>query len=322
MKWNLISERCLQTVNKAIESGFDFVSYGFEALQPFIVHIFDNIKAQLEQWIPDSREAPSTGESNFLTKLIGFIFDNPIVRLLGQFNPLGWVLKQAGDIFGDEFQLPDLSGLFGVVIAALGKTFNEESKNIVRLLTDFMKKFTAVFDGKTNVFTAIGQLLGDAFWTLFDAIRIIVTNVVEVIPKIVSEFWKVLTSPIKLPIISTLWEVFLGSDTPLTFLNALTIIPSWVLNIYSGTKYGKMPFDSNVFGNPDRWFPSKDQVTTWLRPRSAAPKSFSLRKRSFSQSSDDASSAKRSAQAQNSDEAASRLSDKVGDDSSHKSTRK
>ncbi|KAK1705737.1 hypothetical protein BDP67DRAFT_583001 [Colletotrichum lupini] len=263
------------TVNKAIGSGIDFISYSVEALQPVIVQMFDTIKSQLEQWIPDTREVPpNTGETNFFTKLIGFIFDNPIVKLLGQFNPLGWVMKQADDIFGDVIQLPDLSGLIGVIMAAVGKTFDEEVTNIVKLLSDVMQKFTSVFNGKTTAFTAIGQLLGDAFWTLLDAVKIIITNVVEVIPSIMAEFWKVLTSPIKLPIISTLWEAFVGSDTPLSFLNALTIIPSWVLNIYSGTVFGKMPFDPSVFGNPDEWFPSKDQVNTWLRPRSSPPMKF------------------------------------------------
>jgi hypothetical protein len=97
-------------------------------------------------------------------------------------------MKQASDIFSNEFQLPDLSSLIRVFVAALGNTFDEEVTNIVRLLSDVMQKFTSVFDGKTTAFVAIGQLLGDAFWTLFDALRILITNVVGVIPSIMSEF--------------------------------------------------------------------------------------------------------------------------------------
>ncbi|KAM6506273.1 hypothetical protein FSOLCH5_014460 [Fusarium solani] len=132
-----------------------------------------------------------------------------------------------------------------------------------------LNKFTAVFDGQVNVFEALSQLLGDAFWTLLDAIKIVLTNAVGAIPEIMTELWKVISSPIKIPIISTIWSVFMGSDTPLTILNAMTTIPSWALNIYAGTVYGKMPFDPEVFGDPTTLFPSEDQVKSWLQPGSS-----------------------------------------------------
>ncbi|KAJ3458996.1 hypothetical protein MRS44_015069 [Fusarium solani] len=189
--------------------------------------------------------------------------------LIGQFNPLTWLTKQASDILGDVFQLPDLTGLVGAITTAIGKIFDEEASNIVTLLTDVLNKFTAVFDGQVNVFEALSQLLGDAFWTLLDAIKIVLTNAVGAIPEIMTELWKVISSPIKIPIISTIWSVFMGSDTPLTILNAMTTIPSWALNIYAGTVYGKMPFDPEVFGDPTTLFPSEDQVKSWLQPGSS-----------------------------------------------------
>jgi hypothetical protein len=100
-------------------------------------------------------------------------------------------------------------------MTAIGTTLTEEADNIIKMLTDVVNKFAAVFDGRTNVVVAIGELLGDAFWTLFDAINIIIVNAAGVVPKIVTELWTVLTSPIKLLVISTLWGLFLG-DTPFT----------------------------------------------------------------------------------------------------------
>ncbi|KAM7211510.1 hypothetical protein V8F06_013103 [Rhypophila decipiens] len=239
------------------------------AFQPIIAQLFDTIKGQLSQWIPDTRPAPpDAGHSNLFTKLLGFIFDNPMMRFLGKFNPMNWLMTQASDILGDVIQLPDLSGLIGVIMKAIGNTLDEEVSNITRLLTDVLNKFTAVFDGKANVFEAIAQLLGDTFWTLFDAIKIVLANALKAIPDIMTELWKVITSPIKLPIISPIWNAFMGSDTPLTILNAMTVIPSWALNMNAGTVYGKMPFDAEVFGDPTKVIPSEKQVKSWLRPTS------------------------------------------------------
>ena len=235
-----------------------------------MTQLFNTIKDQFAQWIPDTRTTSMDDDHpNFFTKVLGFIFDSPLMKLIGQFNPLTWLTKQASDILGDVFQLPDLTGLVGAITAAIGKIFDEEASNIVKLLTDVLNKFMAVFDGQVNVFEALSQLLGDAFWTLFDAIKIVLTNAVGAIPEIMTELWKVISSPIKIPIISTIWSVFMGSDTPLTILNAMTTIPSWALNIYAGTVYGKMPFDPEVFGNPTTLFPSEDQVKSWLQPGSS-----------------------------------------------------
>ncbi|KAK4209163.1 hypothetical protein QBC37DRAFT_486306 [Rhypophila decipiens] len=247
-----------KSVNKTIKAGFDFVSYSVTAFQPIIAQLFDTIKDQLSQWIPDARPAPpDAGHSNLFTKLLGFIFDNPIMKFLGKFNPMNWLMTQASNILGDVIQLPDLSGLIGVIMNAIGNTLDEEGNNITRLLTDVLNKFTAVFDGKANVFEAIAQLLGDTFWTLFDAIKIVLANALKAIPDIMTELWKVITSPIKLPIISPIWNAFMGPDTPLTILNAMTVIPSWALNMYAGTVYGKMPFDAEGFGDPAKVIPSE-----------------------------------------------------------------
>ncbi|KAG8708320.1 hypothetical protein FRC08_018966 [Ceratobasidium sp. 394] len=253
-----------QVINQTICAGLTFSRHVFTASLPLIENLFEHARQVLQEFVPDHRfDDASTDrqDESALHKAFGFILDNPLVNLLMKLNPMPWLAKQASDIIGDDIKLPDLSGLFKVLEEAAVECAGQTTGTLGTMLEDIARKFSAVVSGRKGIWAALTEILGDAFWTLFDIIRVAVKAIWKIVPRIIEQIVVIITDPIKLPIVTDIWKAFLGDDVPLTLLNALTILPAFAANAFYGATHGKMPFAPDAIGDSRRFIPSERVVT-------------------------------------------------------------
>lgn len=259
-------------MSQTICRGLTFAQDLFVVCQPIIDQLLDGMSDILKEFVPDHRDdiepgaKPENQKESWLSKTFGFIFHNPLMKYIMKFNPLAWLMEQVDDIIGDEIKLPDFTGLLKVVERALLNGISEEAENLAKLLKSVVEKVSSVATGKQKLWTALGHIFGDTLWTLFSFIRTAAKTLMVLLPDIIGELVKILSAPIKLPILSDIWEAFMG-DTELSLINMLTIIPAFGANVYYGTIYGKTPFASDMLGDPSKYFPSKEQISDMCTPK-------------------------------------------------------
>ncbi|KAL0945253.1 hypothetical protein HGRIS_000763 [Hohenbuehelia grisea] len=216
----------------------------------------------LSEYVKDTR-IPLTvpgkpKEPNPLVKLLGWIFNNPIVQWILKHNPLTWLMNEAADIVGDDIRLPDISPLASIFTDLLPDLFVDQ----LDLLTQFGKSVVSVIirlvAGEIDFGGAMTELLGDTFWSVFDSVTGIATTIFDALGKFFAALFNFFTQEINMPFITDTWVAF--TRQPFTVMNALTLLPAFSLNTFFTVRYKKLPFDDDVLGSPSKYLPSKEQI--------------------------------------------------------------
>ncbi|KAK2604005.1 hypothetical protein QQS21_003841 [Conoideocrella luteorostrata] len=134
---------------------------------------FDLARGTLHDYIRDNRPAPKAEPGG--KSILGWLFDNPIIKFLMRFNPFSIMVEAASEAareeFGESFRFPDFSAIVNIFTKALPAGLEDQMLNIMRLLDSVQVRFASFKNDAKTALNELRGLLGDIFWTLFDAIQ-------------------------------------------------------------------------------------------------------------------------------------------------------
>lgn len=230
--------------------------------RPVVKDSLEGVRDLVSHFIKDNRvpvDAPGKPrQPNPLFRALGWLLNNPIIQFLMKYNPITWLMSEIGEIVGDEVQLPDLTPLVQIVADVLPGLLLEQVDVFSRLGESLVALLQRLVTREIDFGTALKELLGDLFWTVFDGVENMVLAVFDIAGKFFAAAKNILTQPIKLPIVTALWTALTGQE--LTIMNVLTLVPAFALNAYSLASCGRLPFDKAVLGDPRRFLPSRESL--------------------------------------------------------------
>lgn len=216
----------------------------------------------LSDYIKDTRVPVSTpgkpDKPNPFMKLLGWIFNNPILRFLMKYNPITWLMGEVADIVGDDIRLPDISPLFSIITDILPQLLGDQFDIVSQFGQSFMDVLQRLITREIDLGTALKELLGDVFWSIFDSVSGVALAIFDAAGKFFAALFNVFTQEIKIPLMTDLWEAL--TDQPLTVMNVITLVPSFAMNTFFLAQYKKLPFDEEMMGSPSSYLPTKDQL--------------------------------------------------------------
>lgn len=209
---------------------------------------FDLARDTIDDYIRDDRPAPKADPGS--KSILGWLFDNPIIKFLMRFNPFTVIIEAAseamGEEFGEDFRFPDFSALVNIFTKALPEGLEEQIDNIMRLLDSFQTRWGSFKNNPASALNEFRGLLGDIFWTLFDAIQSFILTLWEVLTLVFDQLFELLGGAWKIPGVTSVFESFTGQEFSL--LNITSFAVAGYLNLFVGNE-SNLPFD--VLGRPD-----------------------------------------------------------------------
>ncbi|TKX20951.1 hypothetical protein C1H76_6802 [Elsinoe australis] len=223
---------------------------------------FTNSVDSLKKYIKDERPpAMKDAKNGFLKEIsdspvakgLQWLFDNPVWKIISKFNPVNILLETLVESVSEE-----LSGIgiqdshaFDKLSKVITDFATKEFDNISRLAEDLKDRFSKVVKNGANFAQELSGLLGDALWTLLDAVKILVVSILDAVAAIVEGLFNTMDATWNLGWISDLFTEW--ADQPLTIINLVTMFAAQTLNIITLCTSGKLP--GEVFGNPNEMYP-------------------------------------------------------------------
>ncbi len=210
-------------------------------------------KAGLKSHIRDERIAEQDGVINFDNlsttlensapgKLLKPFVDNPIIHGIMNFAST-WILRGCC-ISDDVMSLPGaeaITDLTSKIAEAVQKLIADEGNDFLRFFNDVIAKIKDTLAGRRNLGEFFTVLLSDAFWTVFDTMEGIAKTFLDVFGPLISTILEVCAGEIKIPGVSTLWEVLNG--TKFSIINILSMNIAQLLYLLTMLWKQKLPFD-------------------------------------------------------------------------------
>ncbi|KAJ7101244.1 hypothetical protein B0H15DRAFT_796081 [Mycena belliarum] len=182
-------------------------------------------------------------EKTFMWKLLEKILNNPIIREVQKYVSM-WILR-ALSLFDDVIHFPGFGKLEETIsnqfTGLIRKLEEHGSTNIASMIRDVFNTFLEVLKGTAAVSDLLTRVLSDAFWALFDAGQDIFELVFDLLADVISQGMDILSSPIKIPGISSFWTAF--TKTPFSFVDVGSLALAQVLYLITMMWKGKLPFD-------------------------------------------------------------------------------
>jgi hypothetical protein len=156
------------------------------------------------------------------------ILNNPIVEALLRFNPIAWIaeaIQEEVDIEG--LDLPDFGPLISIFTKALPDLVVKQLENLALFFEDLSGKCGKFLKDKGKVLDIFLEVVGSAFWTLFDGFKEIVFALYKVAGAVIGQLRILLEYRIKIPFLSKAFEDETG--LPFTLVNLATYVMAFVL---------------------------------------------------------------------------------------------
>ena len=201
---------------------------------------------------PNNTNPLTPFKSPILNKALDFYFHNPIAAAIQKYNPATMLLSaiEGGieDALADSDYALDTNGksVWTKLIKIISDFFVQEGDNFMRLMTEIADRCGAVMADFSRVGQEIKSLLGDAFWTMFDAIKILIVQLWKLLTALIEAIMDLMVQEMKIPLIADLWEDF--AEQPFTLWNVTSYVFALMLNIISLSTTNKLPFEA--WGDP------------------------------------------------------------------------
>jgi len=255
--------------------GKDLVDAQMQKWGDSIDSVIEDARTSASQFIKDDRPQLQPNGTNPLepfnspvfNKCLDFFFNNPIASTIQKYNPVMLLMDaiEGGveDALAESDYTLDLAGrsVWTKLIEIIADFFEQEKDNFQRLITEIAQRCEAVVADFSRFKEEVTNFLGDAFWTMFDAIKILVVQLWKLITALIDAIMDLIRQEVKIPLIADLWEEF--AEQPFTLWNVSTYVCALVLNIISQSTTGKLPFEA--WGDPR---PSMRKLVNSTRARS------------------------------------------------------
>ena len=222
----------------------------FSTNEAVFLALIEEARQKTAPYIKDTRppvgDAFNIAANQAVSTALDFLFNNPILNYLMRNNPVMILLEAASEELDEYIQIPSIRSLDNIWARVLPKLAKDVFTNLVRLVDDILIKFKGVLNGDLTLSELCGELLGDAFWTLFDALKAIVVAVIEIVIDVIAAGEELLTGKWKFPLITDLWTEFTGQE--FTLLNVATLFIAQGMNLWYLTHYNRLPFDKDTNG--------------------------------------------------------------------------
>lgn len=210
------------------------------------------IKDQRAPLQPGGDKLTSALKSSSMFKSLEFFFNNPIMSTIQKYNPLNIFMDAIeGGISdalvetGTNINLTEDS-VWTKILGILAEFFIQEGENIMRLFEDLKTRITSIVTDFNKAKVEANAILGDAFWTFFDSIKILVVQLWKLLTALIDGILDLVAQELPVPIINELWKDF--AEQPFTIVNIFTYVGALVMNIVSISLNGKLPFEA--WGDP------------------------------------------------------------------------
>jgi hypothetical protein len=181
---------------------------------------------------------------NPAVQALGFIFNNPVINALAPFNPISILSDAAEQELGDELQFPTSPSLIHIFTTIVPNLIHDELENIIRLFNDIYVKINAMVEGTVTPSDTMEALVVDTLWTVIDAIYELFATFIDIFADVLTACGELFTGVWKIPRLTELWKDF-SEGQEFTVLNMMTLPLAMVLNLYSLSVHGKLPFDEH-----------------------------------------------------------------------------
>jgi hypothetical protein len=222
--------------------------------------VIEDARSTASKHVQDNRPLlqPSGTEPLDLFKLhkvnntLDFYFHNPIAATISKFNPVTILTNAVEWGFEDALAESDYTLDLSTrsVWTKLAEIFAEflvkETDNFQRLITEITDRCSAVLEDFSRFQGELTSFLGDAFWTMFDAIKIVAVQLWNLITDLIDAIMDLMQKEMKIPFIADLWQEF--AEQPFTLWNVVSYVCAKILNIISLSTTGKLPFEA--WGDP------------------------------------------------------------------------
>ncbi|KAJ4303815.1 hypothetical protein N0V90_002716 [Kalmusia sp. IMI 367209] len=221
--------------------------------------VIENTRSNLSTYIKDQRAPLQPNGDKFtdatrstLLSQLDFLFNNPIISTIEKYNPLTIFMDAVtggiSDALAETGTSLSLTGdsVWTKILTILADFFVQEGENFTRLLEDTCTRISDVVADFSKAKQEVNALLGDAFWTLFDSIKILIVQLWKLITALIDGIMDLVAQELPVPIVKDLWEDF--AEQPFSIINIITYVAAQIFNIISITMNNKLPFES--WGDP------------------------------------------------------------------------
>ena len=222
----------------------------FNINKPVFVALLDVVQQRAAKYIKDTRppvdDAFNTAGNQIVSTALDFLFNNPVLNFIMRYNPISILLEAAWDALDDTIKVPSMKSLEDIWQRILPKLAKDEFSIIIQLVDDIMIKVKAFLNGDISLSGLFLNLLGDTFWTVFDALKAIILAAIDMVPDLIGAFEELITGVWKFPLITSLWEDFTGEE--FTLLKFVTFLVAQGMNLYYLIKQDELPFPEGTNG--------------------------------------------------------------------------
>ena len=222
----------------------------FTLNKPVFLALIDLVQQRAAKFIKDTRppvdDAFNTAGNRVLSTALDFLFNNPVLNFIMRYNPISILLEAAWEVLSDMIQVPSMKSLEDIWQRILPKLAKDEFSIIIQLVDDILIKFKAFVNGDISLSELLLDLLGDTFWTIFDALKAIILAAIDMVPDLIGALKELITGVWKFPFVTALWKAFTGEE--FTLLNFITLLLAQGMNLYYLIKHDELPFAKNTDG--------------------------------------------------------------------------
>ena len=154
-------------------------------------------------------------------------------------NPFELLLEEA--VSSGIIKLPSMEDLNSILMDIVPDLLKDELVIIERLVKDVYQKIKNVVHDPSKLGETLLDMLEDILWTIFDAGEKIIIAIYDILLKFFKQFIVLCTSTIKIPLLTTAFEVLAEQD--FSIVNCGTFVFAAIMNIAYAITHGKLPFE-------------------------------------------------------------------------------
>ncbi|ORX91992.1 hypothetical protein K493DRAFT_355006 [Basidiobolus meristosporus CBS 931.73] len=223
-------------IKESVDGAFIVAEMFLETNKEVVPLFFNNCRQMLEQFLEDPR-LPSSESPTKEKGAFAWLFNNPVVRLLGKMDPLGWIEEAAEEEIG-EIKAPDIKGMVSSLMGVLGDLAEDQLELLSRLMETIINDIAKT--NSKNVDQTILRSLSGVIWMLFDTLENLVDKAYDAMIILVRGLRSVITGTWKIPGLTDIWEDLTGQEFslisfasyPLVFItNIMALVQGVEVNI-------------------------------------------------------------------------------------------
>lgn len=202
-----------QILEKTLKTALKLPSQLVKSNMQNIDGFFDLIEAGLKPHLGNKSkmENPISPDDIMKNSPLAWIFDNPVMNILKQLNPLSILTEAFTEEFdaaglGDTFEIPQFRTYLTPVAVTLWEAFKSVITEFLDLIKGLWSKVSETVCDPSKAMNKIKEGLQESFWFLFNTMNTLVKTACKAVGDFMDGLVFFLEAKWKFPLVTTLFE--------------------------------------------------------------------------------------------------------------------